>query len=185
MFCTCQGLSIVVGSLQAAQTMDRLMNWTSLLSENSALTRVHQKLVLCSSHLHTEQCFMSPGCWTCFFPLCSLLPVGFDLLQLVLTAYGTGERRGRSKAGVVQLNVAFLLSAAKLATSLRLMGLAELKLKRNEEAEETLVSALNVFTGPRINPCLEKLYAEADSAMESGESCFSLLGFASYMRALS
>ena len=153
------------------------MNWTSLLSENSALTRVHQKLVLCSSHLHTSKISCHQAAGPALFP-CSLLPVGFGLLQLVLTAYGTGERRERSRAGVVQLNVAFLLSAAKLATSLRLMGLAELKLKRNEEAEESLVSALNVFTRPRINPCLEKLYAEADSAMESGESCLSFLGFA-------
>lgn len=56
------------------------------------------------------------------------------------------------------------------------MGLAERKLKRNEEAEETLVSAMAVFKDPRIKACLEKLYAEADNAMEAGETCLSCSG---------
>ena len=79
---------------------------------------------------------------------------------------------GADKAGVVQLNVAFLLSSAKLATSLRMMGLAERNLKRDEEAEETLVSAISVFKGSRIKTCLQKLYAEADDTMDAGESPF-------------
>ena len=76
------------------------------------------------------------------------------------------------KAGVVQLNVAFLLSSAKLATSLRMMGLAERNLKRDEEAEETLVHAISVFKGSRIKTCLQKLYAETDDTMDSGETPF-------------
>lgn len=75
-----------------------------------------------------------------------------------------------NRAGVVQLGVAFLLTSAKLATSLRLMGMAERKLKRDEEAEETLVSAMSVFRGSRMRTCLQELYAEADGTMESGES---------------
>ena len=70
----------------------------------------------------------------------------------------------------MQLNVAFLLSSAKLATSLRLMGLAERNLKRDEEAEETLVSAISVFKGVRITACLKKLYAEVDDIMDAGET---------------
>ena len=74
----------------------------------------------------------------------------------------------------LQLNVAFLLSSAKLATSLRLMGLAERNLKRDEEAEETLVSAISVFKGARIKACLQKLYGEADDTMDSGEACLAI-----------
>ena len=68
----------------------------------------------------------------------------------------------------MQLNVAFLLSSAKLATSLRLMGLAERNLKRDAEAEETLVKAISVFKGKRIKGCLQKLYAEAEGTMDAG-----------------
>ena len=50
------------------------------------------------------------------------------------------------------------------------MGLAESNLKRDEEAEETLVSAISVFKGRRIKTCLQKLYAETDDTIESGES---------------
>ena len=64
--------------------------------------------------------------------------------------------------------MAFLLSSAKLATSIRLMGIAERNLKRDEEAEATLVSAISVFRGDRIRTCLQKLYAEADNVMDSG-----------------
>ena len=74
----------------------------------------------------------------------------------------------------MQLNVAFLLSSAKLATSLRMMGLAERNLKRDEEAEETLVHAISVFKGSRIKACLQKLYAEADDVVDSGKSPFPL-----------
>lgn len=76
----------------------------------------------------------------------------------------------------MQLNVAFLLSSAELAASLRMMGLAERRLKRDGEAEETLVSAMDVFKGPRIKSCLEKLYTEADDTMASGESCLRFTG---------
>ena len=69
----------------------------------------------------------------------------------------------------MQLNVAFLLSSAKLATSMRLMGLAERNLKRDAEAEETLVSAISVFKGNRIKACLQKLYTEAEDTMDAGK----------------
>ena len=81
---------------------------------------------------------------------------------------------GAEKAGVVQLNVAFLLSSAKLATSLRMMGLAERNLQRDEEAQKTVVSAISVFNSSRFKTSLQKLYAEADDTitMDAGESIF-------------
>ena len=54
------------------------------------------------------------------------------------------------------------------------MGLAERNLKRDEEAEETLVHAISVFKGSRIKACLQKLYAEADGVVDSGKSPFPL-----------
>ena len=69
-----------------------------------------------------------------------------------------------------QVTLAFLLSSAKLAQALRLMSLAEKKLDRPEEAEQTLVEAMQVFKAPQMKTCLETLYAEADSALESGKA---------------
>lgn len=100
--------------------------------------------------------------------------IGLCAASLQLSA--PAKSVNKNGAVVVQLNVAFLLSSSKLTASLRLMGLAERKLKRDEEAEETLVSAMAVFKDPRIKSSLEKLYAEADNAMEAGESCLSCPG---------
>ncbi len=69
----------------------------------------------------------------------------------------------------VQVNLAFLLSSARLATALRLMSQAERNLKRDEEAEETLVTAMRVFGGSHIRTCLESMYADTDDTMESGQ----------------
>ena len=65
--------------------------------------------------------------------------------------------------------MAFLLSSARLASALRLMSHAERNLKRHEEAEETLVTAMRVFGGSHIRTCLESMYADTDDTMESGE----------------
>ena len=72
----------------------------------------------------------------------------------------------------VQVNLAFLLSSAKLATALRLMSHAERNLKRDEEAEETLVTAMRVFGGPHVQTCLECMYADTDDTMELGQMRF-------------
>jgi len=69
----------------------------------------------------------------------------------------------------VQVSLAFLLSSARLATALRLMSQAERNLKRDEEAEETLVTAMRVFGGSHIRTCLESMYADTDDTMESGQ----------------
>ena len=73
------------------------------------------------------------------------------------------------KIGAVQVNLAFLLTSAKLATALRLMSHAERNLKRDEEAEETLVTALRIFDGSHIRTCLESMYADTDDTVESGQ----------------
>lgn len=69
----------------------------------------------------------------------------------------------------MKVNLAFLLSSAKHATSLRLISLAERNLQRYEEAEETLVSAMNIFKGARVRTSLQSVYYEEDG-MESGSS---------------
>ncbi|KAL0027705.1 hypothetical protein WJX79_010517 [Trebouxia sp. C0005] len=66
-----------------------------------------------------------------------------------------------------KVNLAFLLSSARLASALRLMSHAERNLKRHEEAEETLVTAMRVFGGSHIRTCLESMYADTDDTMES------------------
>lgn len=70
----------------------------------------------------------------------------------------------------VQINLAFLLSSARLATSLRLISQAERNLKRDEEAEQTLVAALQIFKAPHLTSCLQSMYAESDKNMDSGEA---------------
>ena len=78
----------------------------------------------------------------------------------------------RCHVGVhAQVTLAYIHSSAKLAQSFRLISLAEKKLNRIEEAEETLVLAMNVFKEPRLRTCLETLYAEVDSNEVSGQSC--------------
>ncbi|DBB11019.1 TPA: hypothetical protein ACH3X3_006500, partial [Trebouxia sp. C0006] len=66
-----------------------------------------------------------------------------------------------------KVNLAFLLTSAKLATALRLMSHAERNLKRDQEAEETLVTAMRIFGGSHIRTCLESMYADTDDTMES------------------
>jgi len=74
------------------------------------------------------------------------------------------------RTGAVQVNLAFLLTSAKLATALRLMSHAERNLKRDEEAEETLVTAMRIFGGSHIRTCLESMYADTDDTMELGQT---------------
>lgn len=68
--------------------------------------------------------------------------------------------------------MAFLLSSARLATSLRLMSQAEIKLKRDDEAEQTLLTAIRVFGRPHIKTCLNSMYSEEEDATESGQSAY-------------
>ena len=69
----------------------------------------------------------------------------------------------------VQASLAFLLSSAKMALALRLMSIAEKKLDRADEAEQTLYEALRLFKAPPVKTCLETLYAGADDPLESGQ----------------
>lgn len=69
----------------------------------------------------------------------------------------------------LQANLSYLMSAAKLATAQRLIALAETKLKRNEEAEQTMITAMNVFKEAQLVKGLQAQYKEGDEDLDTGQ----------------
>lgn len=69
----------------------------------------------------------------------------------------------------VQVNLSYLMSSAKLATSQRLIALAESKLGRPEEAEQTMITAMKVFKDAQLVKGLKTLYQDADEDLDSGQ----------------
>lgn len=64
------------------------------------------------------------------------------------------------------------MSAAKLATAQRLIALAETKLNRNEEAEQTMITAMQVFKQAQLVKGLQTLYDDEEEDLESGEAWY-------------
>ena len=63
------------------------------------------------------------------------------------------------------------MTAAKLATAHRLMALAESKLERHDEAEQTMITAMKVFKEEQLLKGLQMLYEDSKEDLDSGANC--------------
>ena len=70
-----------------------------------------------------------------------------------------------------QVNLSYLMTAAKLATAHRLMALAESKLERHDEAEQTMITAMKVFKEEQLLKGLQMLYEDSKEDLDSGRNC--------------
>ena len=69
------------------------------------------------------------------------------------------------------MNLSYLMTAAKLATAHRLMALAESKLERHDEAEQTMITAMKVFKEAQLLKGLQMLYEDSKEDLDSGRHC--------------